>query len=114
MPRYSQKPPSMAPIKFAPNAADGDFAARNVVEKMMPAKNTGRGTASNAHSSRPVKSKARTVSRGTASSNNSVANNGAYSRNENARIRSATVLPAITIRRTPATTIVVTSHVVPK
>ena len=50
--RYSQNPPSFAPIRLAPNAADGEAVSLIVDEKMLPAEKTGRGTTSSVHSRR--------------------------------------------------------------
>src|SRR5579864_3039356 len=61
--RYSQNPPIIAPIRFAPKNDDGIEARRKVVEKMRPAKKIGRGTTRRDHSNRSSKLRARTVSR---------------------------------------------------
>src|SRR5437899_13100913 len=61
--RYSQNPPIIAPIRFAPKKDDGFDACRKVVEKIRPAKKIGSGTTRRDHSNRSSKLSARTVSR---------------------------------------------------
>src|SRR5579864_9578402 len=112
--RYSEKPPIMAPIRFAPKKEDGFDAWRKVVEKIRPAKKIGRGTTRRAHSKRSSKLNARIESRLTKYSSNKVVINGAYSHIRKRLIRMAKMFAANTIRRTPATTTRVTNHVVPK
>src|ERR1022692_2969979 len=101
MPRYSQNPPSIAPIRLAPKAAEGNCASRNVVEKMIPAKKTGSGTTSSVHSRRPAKSNSRTCSRGTTRSRTRIAKSGAYIQNEKPLSRSAARFAPIPRKRAP-------------
>ena len=42
IPRYSANPPMVAPIKFAPKQDEAFLLSRKVVEKIRPAKKTGK------------------------------------------------------------------------
>ena len=76
MPRYSQKPPTIAPTRLAPKKLPTSEACRRPAVKMIPAKKIGAGTAIRAHSNRAPKSRPRTQWCGTRVTASSVANKG--------------------------------------
>ena len=53
--RYSAKPPTIAPTRFAPNTAEGYAVRLNVLENTRPAKKIGSGTTSAVQATRPAK-----------------------------------------------------------
>ena len=55
IPRYSANPPIVAPIRFAPKQDDAFLLSRKVVEKIRPAKKTGKGTNMRTHTNRRKK-----------------------------------------------------------
>ena len=86
-----------------------------MVEKISPAKKIGSGTATSVHARRPANGQARIKSLGNeVEHQHRREQRQVQARREAAVIRIATALAASTISSTPASTIIVTSQVVPK
>ena len=114
IPKYSENPPSVAPIKLAPKLDEGELLKRKVVEKIRPAKKTGRGTAKIVHKKRIVHECESISAFGTRITASALSNSGKYQVSENRWRFCASALAAKTIARIAAVINVMTSQVAPK
>ena len=114
IPRYSQNPPIIAPTRLAPKLADGDAESLKVVEKMMPAKKTGSGTARSVQSRRPGEAQLKDCLPRHEEQEREDPKQGSVHPEREPLHALANMLAAMTMIRTPATTAVVTNQVVPK
>src|SRR4051812_11940883 len=80
--KYSAKPPTIAPTRFAPKTLAGKAVFLNVLENTRPAKKIGIGTPSAVQTTRPANGNPRMRSWGTAYTSRIDPNSGAYSQRE--------------------------------